>query len=98
MNKHLSAIIASISIFPMMGNARAADFHRRAQPNIVYILADDMGSKELHTPNLDKLAREGTILSAFYVQPVCSPTRSTLMTGRYVMRTGVYSVVRPHAT
>jgi arylsulfatase A-like enzyme len=75
------------------------------QPNILYILADDMGygdpgfmgSKDLRTPNIDKLARDGTILSAFYVQPVCSPTRSTLMTGRYVMRTGVYTVVKPHA-
>lgn len=75
------------------------------KPNIVYILADDMGygdagfmgSKELLTPNLDRLAREGSILSSYYVQPVCSPTRSTLMTGRLVIHTGVYSVVKPGA-
>jgi len=75
------------------------------KPNIVYILADDMGygdpgfmgSKDLRTPNLDKLAHGGTILSSYYVQPVCSPTRSTLMTGRTVAHTGVYSVVRPNA-
>lgn len=76
-----------------------------AKPNILFILADDMGyadagfmgSKEVHTPELDKLARSGVILSSFYAQPVCSPTRSTLMTGRYPSRTGVYSVVRPKA-
>jgi arylsulfatase A-like enzyme len=75
------------------------------KPNIVYILADDMGygdpgfmgSKELLTPNLDRLAREGSILSSYYVQPVCSPTRSTIMTGRLVIHTGVYSVVKPGA-
>jgi arylsulfatase A-like enzyme len=75
------------------------------KPNILYILADDMGfadagfngSKEINTPNLDKIASGGTILKSFYVQPVCSPTRSTLMTGRYPSSTGVYSVVRPNA-
>ena len=52
---------------------------RAAQPNILYILADDMGyadagfmgSKEIRTPELDKLAHAGTILSSYYVQPVC---------------------------
>jgi len=75
------------------------------KPNIVYILADDMGyadagfngCKDIQTPNLDKLARNGVILKSFYVQPVCSPTRASLMTGRYVAHTGVYSVVRPNA-
>jgi arylsulfatase A-like enzyme/dienelactone hydrolase len=75
------------------------------RPNIVYFLIDDlgyadvgfMGSKDVRTPAIDRLAKEGVILSSFYVQPVCSPTRSTLMTGRYVTRTGVYNVVRPGA-
>lgn len=77
-----------------------------AQPNILYILADDMGyedagfmgSKEIRTPELDKLAHAGTILASYYVQPVCSPTRATLMTGRYPTRTGVYTIVRPQAS
>ncbi len=76
-----------------------------AKPNIVYFLIDDlgyadvgfMGSKDVRTPTIDRLAKEGVILTSFYVQPVCSPTRSTLMTGRYVTRTGVYNVVRPGA-
>lgn len=76
-----------------------------APPHIVFILADDlgyadvgfMGSTDIDTPNLDKLAAGGAILESFYVQPVCSPTRATLMSGRYPTRTGVYTVVRPHA-
>jgi len=76
-----------------------------SKPNILYILADDMGyadagfngGTEIKTPHLDRLAKSGAILRSFYVQPVCSPTRSSLMTGRYVAHTGVYSVVRPHA-
>jgi arylsulfatase A-like enzyme len=74
-------------------------------PNIVYLLVDDlgyadcgfMGSKDIRTPNIDKLAREGLILSSFYVQPLCSPTRAALLTGRYPTHTGVYHVVRPGA-
>lgn len=76
------------------------------QPNIVFFLVDDLGyadvgfngGKDIKTPNIDKLAREGTILASHYVQPVCSPTRSALMTGRYPTHTGVYTVVRPHAS
>ncbi|MBI1336767.1 MAG: sulfatase-like hydrolase/transferase [Phycisphaera sp.] len=75
------------------------------QPNIVYLLADDMGyadagfmgATDTKTPNLDKLAARGTVLTSFYVLPVCSPTRAALMTGRYATHTGVYTVVRPHA-
>jgi arylsulfatase A-like enzyme len=76
-----------------------------ARPNIVFVLIDDLGfadcgfngGKDIQTPNIDKLARAGAILDSLYVQPVCSPTRSALMTGRYPTKTGVYSVVRPHA-
>ena len=73
------------------------------KPNIVFIMADDLGYKDLgycggwiRTPNIDKLAVAGTQLDQFYVQPVCSPTRSSLMTGRYPMRYGLQAgVVRP---
>lgn len=76
------------------------------KPNIIFILADDlgredcgfMGGKEIKTPHLDKLAASGSILDAHYVQPVCSPTRAALMTGRYPMRHGLQvGVVRPWA-
>jgi len=76
-----------------------------SQPNIVFILADDLGFKDagycggnIKTPHIDKLASAGTRLEQFYVQPVCSPTRSSLMTGRYPMRYGLQvGVVRPWA-
>src|SRR5436190_729761 len=75
------------------------------KPNMFYILADDLGyadvgfngGKEIQTPNLDRIAKSGAVLESFYVQPVCSPTRAALLTGRYAVRTGVYNVVRPSA-
>jgi len=71
------------------------------QPNIVFLLIDDLGygecgfngGKEILTPNIDRLANGGAILENSYVQPVCSPTRAALLTGRYPTHTGVYSVV-----
>lgn len=77
-----------------------------ASPNIVYILADDLGyndvgfngGKEIKTPALDALAASGARLERYYVQPVCSPTRAALMTGRYPMRLGLQvGVIRPWA-
>ena len=75
------------------------------RPNIVFFLVDDLGytdvsyhGGELKTPNIDRLAAAGAKLEAFYVQPVCSPTRAALMTGRYPMRHGLQvGVVRPWA-
>ncbi|UCG57781.1 MAG: sulfatase-like hydrolase/transferase [Phycisphaerales bacterium] len=75
------------------------------RPNIVFVLADDLGFNDvgyhggnIKTPNIDKLAAEGARLEQFYVQPVCSPTRSSLMTGRYPIRYGLQvGVVRPWA-
>ncbi|QJE97094.1 arylsulfatase B [Luteolibacter luteus] len=72
-------------------------------PHILYIVADDLGwkdvgfhgSTEIKTPNLDKLAAEGARLERFYVQPMCTPTRAALMTGRYPCRYGLQTVVIP---
>ena len=55
------------------------------------------GSKDIRTPHIDRLAKEGAVLDSFYVQPVCSPTRAALLTGRYPTRTGVYSIITPGA-
>ncbi|HJY53656.1 MAG TPA: arylsulfatase [Candidatus Udaeobacter sp.] len=72
------------------------------RPNIVYIVADDLGRKDvgfhgsdIKTPNLDKLAASGTKLEQFYVQPMCTPTRAALMTGRYPFRYGLQTAVIP---
>ncbi len=75
------------------------------KPNILFILVDDMGyadagfngGKEIKTPNIDGLAVKGAVLDDFYVQPVCSPTRAALLTGRYPTHTGMYNIVGPTA-
>jgi arylsulfatase A-like enzyme len=70
------------------------------KPNIVIILADDLGNADLgyrgsdiKTPNIDKLASEGVRLESFYGMPVCTPSRAELMTGRYAMRYGLQTLV-----
>ncbi|MDB6119131.1 MAG: atsA 11, partial [Verrucomicrobiaceae bacterium] len=66
------------------------------KPNIVFILIDDLGwadvgfhGGKVPTPHLDKLVHEGVELTHHYVAPVCSPTRSSLLSGRYWSRFGV---------
>ncbi|MGH8679242.1 MAG: arylsulfatase B [Burkholderiales bacterium] len=69
------------------------------RPNIVYILADDLGWKDVgfhagkpQTPNLDRLAGAGVRLEKFYTLPNSTPTRAALMTGRYPMRFGLQTL------
>ena len=77
--------------------SRSAAQSRRRQPNVVLILTDDQGygdislhgNPHLKTPNMDRIALEGVQFTQFHVCPVCSPTRSSLLTGRYNYRTGV---------
>ncbi len=76
---------------------------RGAPPHILYIVADDLGWKDVgfhgatdvKTPNLDKLAADGVRLERYYVQPMCTPTRAALMTGRYPFRYGLQTIVIP---
>lgn len=73
------------------------------QPNIVQIIADDLGWKDvgfngcsdIQTPNIDALAKGGAQLTHFYVQPMCTPTRAALLTGRYPFRYGLQTMVIP---
>ncbi len=75
-------------------------------PNVIIILADDLGYGDLHcygsripTPHLDRLAQEGCRLSRFYsASPVCSPSRAALLSGKYPARTGVVNVLMPDST
>jgi arylsulfatase A-like enzyme len=78
----------------ILGSAQAAP------PNFVIIFADDLGygdlgcfgSTTIRTPRLDQLAREGTRFTSFYVQVVCGPSRSALLTGRQPVRSGGWSM------
>jgi arylsulfatase A-like enzyme len=76
--------------------AMAADMSMSKPPNILLILADDLGwndvgyhGSEIATPNIDRIASTGIELDRFYVQPTCSPTRAALMTGKSPMRLGI---------
>lgn len=97
-NRLLVITLLLFTVFPVAVHA--------APPNVVVFLVDDlgrndcgfMGGKEIRTPHIDKLAAAGAKLDAFYVQPLCSPTRAAFLTGRYPMRYGLQSgVVRPWA-
>ncbi|MBN2270813.1 MAG: sulfatase-like hydrolase/transferase, partial [Sedimentisphaerales bacterium] len=88
--------IAAVSLIAPQRLLAQKESNRR--PNVLLILTDDQGTidvncygaEDLITPNLDRLAREGTRFTQFYVgAPVCSPSRAALMTGRYPQRAGV---------
>lgn len=74
---------------------------QKKKPNIIVIVADDLGyddlyfqSKQIQTPNVDKLiAEEGQFLSWYYAQCVCSTSRSTLLTGRYPLHHGINGAI-----
>ncbi|XP_033870643.3 arylsulfatase J-like [Acipenser ruthenus] len=74
-----------------------------SQPHIIFILADDQGFRdvgyhgsEFKTPTIDRLAAEGVKLENYYVQPICTPSRSQFITGRYQIHTGLqHSIIRP---
>ncbi|MFK5920648.1 MAG: sulfatase-like hydrolase/transferase [Verrucomicrobiota bacterium] len=75
------------------------------KPNILLIVSDDQGyadlgllNKDILTPNLDRLAKEGVRLTNFYVSwPACTPSRASLLTGRYPQRNGMYDMIRNEA-
>ena len=82
---------------------QAQDLSNDARPNVLVILADDLGygdlssygAADLKTPNIDALVRDGVRMNNFYANcPVCSPTRAALLTGRYPDLVGVPGVIR----
>lgn len=92
----LKYFITSLSFICICFSAKTQNKNQR--PNIIVILADDLGWTDLtsygstfyETPNLDKLASKGIRFTQGYTAcPVCSPTRASLMTGKYPVKTGV---------
>ena len=90
--KSIAAFFLALLALPLH-SSRAAS---AARPNIIFILADDLGmdgvscyGADAHkTPNIDKLAASGTRFETCYAAPLCGPSRCLLMTGRYAFRTG----------
>src|SRR5215472_13086144 len=91
----------------LAGAAAASLAHGQSRsPNIVFIYCDDLGygdigpyGSNIPTPNLDRMAAEGVRFTQFYsANPVCSPSRAALLTGRYPTRVGVPKVLFPTDT
>ncbi len=92
--KNSAAFLSATSF--LSGNISSADEKKNRPPNIVVIVADDMGwndigynNPKMITPNLDRLAREGLKFTQHYATPTCTPTRVGLLTGKYPSRFGV---------
>lgn len=91
----LTAVLVALVDLAPAGAPAAVSTARR--PNVLLIIADDQGygdlgvhgNPKIHTPHLDRLARQSVRFRSFYVSPVCSPTRASLLTGRYNYRTGI---------
>jgi arylsulfatase A-like enzyme len=86
MGLFLKPVLGAITVLSILG--MTADAHAEDRPSILLIVADDLGYSdigpfggEISTPALDALAREGLMLTNFYVLPTCSPTRSVLLSG-----------------
>ncbi|XP_069119503.1 arylsulfatase B-like isoform X2 [Argopecten irradians] len=88
-----------INLLPI-GAQQTQNFQEKVKesrkPHIIFIFADDYGYNDIgyhgsyiKTPNLDRLAAEGVILENYYVQPICTPSRSQLLSGRYQTHTGL---------
>jgi arylsulfatase A-like enzyme len=97
---HIAVRIAAVTLV-VLARLHLAQAEERP-PNILYIMADDLGWKDvgfhgsdIKTPTLDALAAKGARLEQFYAQPMCTPTRAALMTGRYPMRYGLQTAVIP---
>lgn len=100
----LKSLGLGLAAFTVPGCAATGPRSRiRRRPNIVLIVSDDQGygdlgcygSKEVKTPNLDALASRGVRLTSFYVTwPACTPSRGSLLTGRYPQRNGTYDMFR----
>ena len=93
-NMFLISVIFLFAINSVMAKKTYAA-SKSSPPHILFMLADDLGwidvgfhGSKIHTPNIDSLAKDGVILDNYYVQPVCTPARGSLMTGRYPIHTG----------
>lgn len=91
----MNRVFAVVVIFLLMGCKAPSVAQKASRPNIIFIMADDLGSAELgsygntfnETPHLDKLAGEGAkFTQAYTAAPICSPSRAAIMTGQYPAR------------
>jgi arylsulfatase A-like enzyme len=105
-NISLAALGCSLAPIGYNQDTRSEDSPAKTRPNFVIIFTDDQGygdlgcygSEKIRSPRLDQLAREGTRFTDFYAQPVCGPSRSALLTGRYPVRSQGWSMPESEIT
>ncbi len=106
MNSHSAWTRLLVGLLALVGAIGPQALLAKEKPNIVVILADDLGygdlsscgASDLRSPNIDRIASRGMRMDNFYANcPVCSPTRASLLTGRYPELVGVPGVIRTHA-
>ena len=95
--------MGSLRIISLFGLASSLAFSATSdKPNIILVMTDDQGygdlgvhgNDQIETPNLDRFANDSQRMERFYVNPLCTPTRASLMTGRYYLRTGILHTSR----
>ncbi|QDT62472.1 Arylsulfatase [Stieleria bergensis] len=100
--RQMNRILSAVAVLCLA----AAHSHAQSEsqkPNVIVILADDLGygdlscygADDIATPSIDRMAAEGAKFNSFYVSPVCSPTRAALMTGSHSTRVGIGGVMFP---
>ena len=103
MNRIIHALLCSIWLLVALTSEFSSAMANDRKPNVIVILADDLGygdlscygADDIATPNIDGMAAEGAKFNSFYVSPVCSPTRAALMTGSHSTRVGIGGVMFP---
>ena len=107
--RSMTMTAASASVLAPISACRsltAGQAETAARPNVLLIMTDDQGWGDIRshgnamidTPVADRLASEGARFDRFFVCPVCAPTRASLLTGRYHLRTGTHGVTRGYET
>src|SRR6185437_4936431 len=102
------AVLPAVSgaLFPASTQAQLIASQPSQKPNVVFILADNVGYGDLGpygggelrgapTPRIDQLAHEGLKLTQFLVEPACTPSRAALLTGQYSIRNGLSLILSP---
>src|ERR1700733_7624130 len=102
LKRRLQSYLAIIAVFQAFTGICTPALKK---PNIIFILADDMGYGDIgpfgsvknRTPNLDRMAREGMKLTSFYAAPVCTPSRAQILSGCYAKRVSLPDVISPRS-
>jgi len=97
--KYFCALLLLSSLMAVLLLVARVNQGAASTPHILFVVVDDLGwsdvgfhGSKMQTPNIDLLASEGVVLDNYYVLPICTPTRSALMTGRYPIHTGELNI------